>query len=74
MLVLQPVVSLDNWNGSRKVGLTKRERGIPLPLLRSMLTDEALAVEYESPCDFPSLDDCPRLRLCLERKLRSRVV
>jgi SAM-dependent methyltransferase len=53
MLVLEPIVSLGDWTGPRKAGLTKRERGIPLSLLRSMLTDEGLVVEYEALCDFP---------------------
>jgi SAM-dependent methyltransferase len=30
MLVLEPIVPLGDWTGPRKVGLSKRERGIPL--------------------------------------------
>jgi SAM-dependent methyltransferase len=53
MLVVEPIVSLGDWTGPRKVRLTKRERGILLSLLRSMLTDEGLVVEYGPLCDFP---------------------
>jgi SAM-dependent methyltransferase len=53
MLVVEPIVSLGDRTGPRKVGLTKRERGILLSLLRSMLTDEGLVVECGSLCDFP---------------------
>ncbi|HZK75032.1 MAG TPA: glycosyltransferase [Clostridia bacterium] len=60
MLVLEPIVSLGDWTGPRKAGLTKRERGIPLSLLRSMLTDEGLVVEYEALCDFPITRRLPR--------------
>jgi glycosyltransferase involved in cell wall biosynthesis/SAM-dependent methyltransferase len=59
MLVFEPIVSLGDWTGLRKVGLTKRERGIPLLLLRSMLTDEGLVVKYESLCDFPTTRRLP---------------
>jgi glycosyltransferase involved in cell wall biosynthesis len=60
MLVLEPIVSLGDWTGPRKAGLTKRERGIPLSLLRAMLTDEGLVVEYEALCDFPITRRLPR--------------
>lgn len=60
MLVLEPIVSLGDWTGPRKAGLTKRERGIPLSLLRSMLTDEGLVIEYEALCDFPITRRLPR--------------
>jgi glycosyltransferase involved in cell wall biosynthesis/SAM-dependent methyltransferase len=53
MLVLEPIVSLGDWTGPRKPGLTKRERGIPLQILRSMLSEEGLTIEYEALCDFP---------------------
>lgn len=53
MLVFEPIVSLGDSIGPRKTGLTKRERGIPLALLRSMLTDEGLVIEHETLCDFP---------------------
>jgi hypothetical protein len=60
MLVLEPIVSLGDWTGPRKAGLTKRERGIPVSLLRSMLTNEGLVVEYEALCDFPITRRLPR--------------
>ena len=60
MFVLQPVVSLGDWTGPRKVGLTKRERDLPHSLLRSMLADEALVVEYEIPSSFPITWRLPR--------------
>jgi SAM-dependent methyltransferase len=53
MLVHEPIVPLGYWTGSGKARLTKRECGFPLSLLRSMLTDEGLVVEYEALCDFP---------------------
>jgi SAM-dependent methyltransferase len=60
MLVLKPIVSLDNWTGPGKLELTKRERGMPLSLLRSILTDERPVVEYEARCDFPVTRRLPR--------------
>jgi glycosyltransferase involved in cell wall biosynthesis/SAM-dependent methyltransferase len=60
MLVLEPIVSLGDWTGPRKAGLTKHERGIPLSLLRSMLTDEGLVIEYQALCDFPITRRLPR--------------
>jgi hypothetical protein len=53
MLVHKPIGSFGDWTGPRKAGITKHERGIPLSLLRSMLTEEGLVVEYEALCDFP---------------------
>ncbi|MHB1510723.1 MAG: glycosyltransferase [Acidimicrobiales bacterium] len=60
MLLHEPIVSMGDWTGPRKAGLTERERGIPLSLLRHMLTDVGLVVEYQALCDFPITRRLPR--------------
>lgn len=51
-LVREPVISMGDWRRQRK-GLTKRERGIPLPLLREMIGQTGFRVLRERPCVFP---------------------
>jgi hypothetical protein len=48
------VISLGDWR-RRRPGLTARERGIPLPLLREIVTAAGLAIERETPCIFAPL-------------------
>lgn len=51
-LLREPIVSMGDPSRPRP-GLTKRERGIPLPVLREMLLDAGLEIEHESLCVFP---------------------
>ncbi len=53
-LIREPMVSMGDWRQPRK-GLTKRERGIPLPLLRKMISQAGFQVLRESSCVFPLL-------------------
>jgi SAM-dependent methyltransferase len=51
-LIREPVSSMGDWRQPRK-GLTSRERGIPLSLLRKMISQAGFQVLRESPCVFP---------------------
>ncbi len=48
----EPVVNMGDWRKPRK-GLTRRERGIPIPLLEIAFEGAALCVEHRAPCVFP---------------------
>jgi SAM-dependent methyltransferase len=50
-LVREPVFSMGDWRQPRK-DLTKRERGIPAHLLRSIFAGAGLGVVHEAPCEF----------------------
>jgi SAM-dependent methyltransferase len=52
VLLREPVVSMGDWRKPRK-GLTKRERGIPLRILRSILTQDGFEISRERSCMFP---------------------
>jgi SAM-dependent methyltransferase len=49
LLIREPIISMGDWNQPRK-GLTKFERGIPLPLFRNMFKNSKLKIVKESPC------------------------
>ncbi len=49
VLLREPIVSLGDWRQPRK-GLTRNERGIPLPLLRGMIRDAGFDVVREARC------------------------
>lgn len=51
-LVREPVVSMGDWRRPR-AGLTSRERGIPLAILRDTLVGAGFRVVHEAPCVFP---------------------
>ena len=53
LLVREPIVSMGDWRTTRKPGVTKRERGIPLTLMRQIIEGAGLRIEHESPCVFP---------------------
>ena len=57
-ILREPVVSMGDWRYPRS-GLTKRERGIPIKLLRKILSDNGLKIQHEALCAFPPLS-----RLC----------
>lgn len=50
-LVREPIISMGDWRKPRR-GLTKRERGIPLPILRNMAEDAGFKILNESKCMF----------------------
>jgi SAM-dependent methyltransferase len=52
VLVREPIVSMGDWRKPRK-GLTKRERGIPLRILRDTITTVGFDVVRERKCMFP---------------------
>ena len=54
MLIREPIVSMGDWTKKRK-GLTKRERGIPLDLLRKILKENDLEILSERKIMFPIL-------------------
>lgn len=52
MLLREPIVSMGDWTRPRE-GLTKRERGIPLRIMDSIVNDAGFTVQHRAPCDFP---------------------
>lgn len=48
----EPIVSMGDWRKPRR-GLTKRERGIPLPILRKILATSGFELVNSSLCAFP---------------------
>ena len=60
MLVREPIVSMGDWRRPR-AGLTKRERGIPLSILRNIVAAAGLEVLSSSLCDFPPIERVMRL-------------
>ncbi len=52
MLLREPIISMGNWTMPRK-GLTKRERGIPIKILKEIVTKLGFRIIHESPCNFP---------------------
>ncbi len=62
-LISEPIISMGDWRCWRP-GATKHERGIPLPLFRSMFNDNGLSIEREHLLHFP-------LIACLRHVLRA---
>ena len=54
MILREPIVSMGDWRKHR-VGLTKRERGIPLQILRKSLQSSGFIIFSESLCNFSPL-------------------
>jgi SAM-dependent methyltransferase len=52
LLIREPIVSMGDWTKPRP-GLTKRERGIPLQILRAIIQRCELDVAGFALCDFP---------------------
>jgi SAM-dependent methyltransferase len=50
-LVREPIISMGDWRRPR-TGLTKRERGIPLPVLRDFVEQSGFKVVRERKCMF----------------------
>lgn len=50
-LVREPIISMGDWRKPR-TGLTKRERGIPLPVLRNFIKQAGFTVVRERKCMF----------------------
>lgn len=51
VLLREPIISMGDWRKPR-VGLTKRERGIPLMILREMVKSSGFNVKSERKCVF----------------------
>jgi SAM-dependent methyltransferase len=52
MVLREPIVSMGDWRLPR-MGLTKRERGIPWPILQRIASQAGFEVVKKSLCDFP---------------------
>ena len=52
LLLREPIVSMGDWRKPRP-GLTKRERGIPIAILREIAGRKRLELVHESLCQFP---------------------
>ena len=50
-LIREPITSMGDWRTPR-VGLTKRERGIPIDLFRAVILKSGFEIERERPCMF----------------------
>lgn len=51
-LIREPIISMGDWRRPRR-GLTRHERGIPLPVFRKLITDVGFRIEAETLCGFP---------------------
>ena len=51
VLLREPTHSMGDWRRPRR-GLTKRERGIPLAILRKIISDVGFTIERETSCMF----------------------
>lgn len=51
MVLREPITSMGDWRQPRR-GLTRRERGIPLPILGAIVRDAGLAIQHQSLCVF----------------------
>jgi SAM-dependent methyltransferase len=58
--IREPIISMGDWRRPRP-GLTKRERGIPLAILRNALIDSGMTIVRETLCGFPLTKWRPRL-------------
>lgn len=54
MILREPIVSMGDWRKPR-YGLTKRERGIPIDVLKEIITGKGFRIVSESLCGFPPL-------------------
>ena len=54
LLIREPIISMGDWRKKRK-GITKRERGIPLPYFRKIIKNNNLEIISEKPVLFPLL-------------------
>jgi SAM-dependent methyltransferase len=52
IVMREPIVSMGDWRRPRR-GLTKRERGIPLHLLKNIVDGAGLRILHQSLCAFP---------------------
>jgi SAM-dependent methyltransferase len=51
LLIREPNHSMGNWEKPRR-GLTRRERGIPLPIIRKIIADADLQIVHQRRCMF----------------------
>ena len=50
-LVREPIISMGDWRKPR-TGLTKRERGIPLPIIKNFVDQAGFQIIHERKCMF----------------------
>lgn len=53
-LIREPISNMGDWRKPR-AGLTKRERGIPIKIMRTALQEAGLRISRETPCMFSGL-------------------
>jgi SAM-dependent methyltransferase len=51
-VIREPIISMGDWRNPRR-GLTKRERGIPLSVFRTLIAEAGFIIEKETLCVFP---------------------
>jgi SAM-dependent methyltransferase len=56
----EPIISMGDWRQNRP-GLTKNERGLPLPWLRQMIVNCGFSIEKLNYCQFPTTSRLGRL-------------
>jgi ubiquinone/menaquinone biosynthesis C-methylase UbiE len=61
LLIREPAHSMGNWDRPR-LGLTRRERGIPMPVMRQIVAKAGLQVVRERRCAFPLIAHLDRFR------------
>jgi SAM-dependent methyltransferase len=61
VLIREPIHSMGNWDQPRP-GLTRRERGIPLPVMRQIVSTAGLKIVRERRCMFPLVVRLERFR------------
>jgi SAM-dependent methyltransferase len=61
LLVREPIHSMGNWDQPR-FGLTRRERGIPIAVMRQIVAGTGLQIVRERRCAFPLISRLERFR------------
>ena len=64
VLIREPIISMGDWRNPRKPGVTKRERGIPLQVMRDIVAAAGMTIDHQSVCVFPLM---PRVGKLLGR-------
>ena len=54
MLLREPIVSMGDWRYPRQ-GLTQNERGIPMEILKAIISEVGLTIHHEALCVFPPM-------------------
>lgn len=70
-LIREPIISMGDWRTPRQ-GLTKRERGIPVDILRKCINSAGLEVSREKKCMFSLTSSF--FGMCMDNAYNSRLV